>query len=88
MPPVSATLSAPSPLVAGSRYNVSCSALGSSPFVLYNWTLAGDPEPDRHVRIAGYRHWTLGIINKETVRHVVMLDNDRQKTLTMTDVAN
>ena len=56
VPPVSATLSAPSPLVAGSRYNVSCSALGSSPFVLYNWTLAGDTEPDTHVRIARYRH--------------------------------
>ena len=40
-------------LVAGSWYNVSCSASGSSPFVFYNWSLGlGPAERDKQVTLS------------------------------------
>ena len=65
VPPLSASLSVPGSavsssgsrsgvsLVAGSWYNVSCSASGSSPFVFYNWSLGlGPAERDKQVTLS------------------------------------
>ena len=64
VPPLSARLSVPGSvsssgsksgvsLTAGSWYNVSCSATGSSPFVFYNWSLGPGPaERDKQVTLS------------------------------------
>ena len=65
VPPVSASLNVPDSaesssgsrsgisLTAGSWYNVSCSASGSSPFVFYNWSLSRGPaERDKQVTLS------------------------------------
>ena len=37
-------------MIAGLEYNISCEAEGSSPFVLYNWTLSLPGSEDKYVR--------------------------------------
>ena len=84
VPPLSARLSVPGSavsssgsrvgvsLTAGSWYNVSCSASGSSPFVFYNWSLGPGPaERDKQVTLSilmggmnyGWDIWTNHVIN-------------------------
>ena len=83
VPPLSARLSVPGSvsssgsksgvsLTAGSWYNVSCSATGSSPFVFYNWSLGPGPaERDKQVTLSilsrgmnyGWDIWTNHVIN-------------------------